>query len=135
MSVVLLVSLQPSDDHLRRVLHRAQSSHRGDGRSLPQGCSLHSSHHQSVACRRPPLPAQRLERIGLPLLDRVIVEVYGEGGAQVLVGDNGNGFATEPVPAAPVVWVAGGARVNVTVAVATVRSAIFKSDPGPWNPL
>ena len=69
-------------------------------------------------------------------LDRAIVEVYGDGGAAVLVGENGNGLTVEPKPAAARLWTAGADMRPVTFEIeeATVRSAKYSSDPGPWNP-
>eukprot|EP01052_Picozoa_sp_SAG31_P058134 SAG31_NODE_17590_length_665_cov_1.008834_1_plen_109_part_00 len=69
-------------------------------------------------------------------LDRSVVEVYGDGGAQVLVGNTG--ILGEPMPQPPRLWAMGAANtsheVRFEIVVADVRSTVFKSDEGPWNP-
>ena len=69
-------------------------------------------------------------------LDRGVVEVYGDGGAQVLVAKTG--ITSEPEPRALHAWATGSVNSTSEVAVQVlthpVKSAVFKSDPGPWNP-
>ena len=69
-------------------------------------------------------------------IDRSVVEVYGDGGAQVLVMKTG--ITAEPEPRAPYVWATGSVNatheVTLRVIVHPVKSAVFTSDPGPWNP-
>ena len=69
-------------------------------------------------------------------IDRGVVEVYGDGGAQVLVAKTG--ITSEPDPLALRAWATGPAdstsEVAVRVLIHPVKSSVFKSDPGPWNP-
>ena len=69
-------------------------------------------------------------------LDRSVVEVYGGGSAQVLMGNTG--ILGELVPQLSRLRATGAANssheVRFEVAVVDVRGTVFKSNPGPWNP-